>query len=96
VTDPAKTDGSYPRYPLQICEVDAQYGYLLRDTLTTVDTRHGEESELLQLSNFSLFEDKITQNLVIMLSKIGIFASGGKKAASYSETWKYEVVLPES
>ena len=67
-----RVNGSYPRYPLQIVEVDETYGTAKRDKLTVIDTRREGESELVQLSNFVLLDDRETGDIECYLTKIGI------------------------
>ena len=93
ITDPTKIDGNYPRYPLQICQVDDRYGYLLKDTLTEIDTRRPGDSELVQLSNFSLLENRETLNLEVRLAKIGQHSVDEAHHDLYSESWCYEIEL---
>ena len=92
ITDPAQTDGNYLRWPLQICEVDEDYGFLKKDTLTVIDTKREGESEKLQLSNFSILEDRETGNLEIQLAKPGQYDFDGK-STYHCESWKYIIEL---
>jgi len=94
VTDPQKTYGNYPRYPLHICEVDEKYGCLVKDTLTEIDTRREGDSELVQLSNFSLLENRETLKLEVRLARIGMHSIPGEGHDLYSETWLYEIDFP--
>lgn len=91
ITDPTKTNGNYPRYPLVICEVDGTYGCLKKDTLTVIDTRLEGESELVQLSNFTLFENRETGNLEVRLSKFGQKTFPGDPTSYATESWMYEI-----
>ena len=95
ITDPTMTDGNSIRYPLYICEVDPTYGYLLKDTLTVIDTRREGETELVELSNFHLFEDRETGILRVMLAKIGQHCTGDRGTDVASETWFYEIEFVE-
>jgi len=86
-----KIDGNYPRWPLQIAEVDETYGTLKKDTFTVIDTKRECDSDLLQLSNFSLLEDRETGDIELWLAKIGQFGKNWLRA----ETWKYRIELGE-
>ena len=86
VTDPKITKGNSPRFPLHICEVDEERTVLKRDTLTVIDTRREGESENVQLSNFTLFEDRETGEFEISLIKI---AQEDGAPSYFAETWKY-------
>ena len=88
ITDPKKTNGNAPRWPLYICQVDDEYGFLKKETLTEVDTRRDGESEEVQLSNFQLLENRETKELEIRLCKIGIING---KPWEQTESWTYYV-----
>lgn len=87
ITDPKMTNGNYPRWPLYICRVDDRYGYLLKDTLTEIDTRREGESDLVQLSNFSLMENRETKELEVRLCKIGLTDDPWER----TESWTYYI-----
>ena len=63
--------GNGPRYPLAIAEIDEEEVAVRRDSVTTVDERGMDEPVALQLSNFSILEDRETQNIEIYLTRIG-------------------------
>ena len=88
ITDPKTTNGNYPRWPLVICRVDDRYGFLLKDTLTEIDTCREGESDQVQLSNFQLLENRETKELEIRLCKIGIVKG---RAWEKTETWTYYI-----
>lgn len=81
---------NYPRYPLQIVEVDEQTGAAKKESLTVIDTRHEGETEFVQLSNFHVLEDRETGNLELTLFKYCQFDA---KEAFYGESWQYEIYL---
>jgi len=62
--------GNSPRYPLIIGEVDEDKIALKKKSITVIDTRKGNESEHLQLSNFSVYEDRETKDIVVTLSRL--------------------------
>lgn len=62
ITNPKLTYGNFPRWPLYISELDS-YGNLKKDTLTMIDTKHDEESEKVELSNFYILQDRETGNI---------------------------------
>lgn len=64
------TYGNYPRYPLVIAEVNDR-GLLVKETLTQIDTRSEDDSEKLQLSNFSILQDRETGLIELYLTKLG-------------------------
>ena len=62
-------DGNAPRYPLVIGRVDPDSLLLDRDSLFTIDTRGDDDLPSLQLSNFTLYEDRLTGDFVIRLTR---------------------------
>lgn len=52
------------------------------------------DSELVQLSNFSLLENRETLKLEIRLARIGMHSIPGEGHDLYSETWLYEIDFP--
>ena len=83
--------GSNPRWPLQICEVNEEYGYLIKDTLTLIDTRREGDTFWLELSNFNLLEDRETLDLELRLTKEGQRTVDFDKYDWYTEAWKYTI-----
>jgi len=64
--------GNRPRYPLVMAEVDEVTGFLKRDTFTVIADRDPEtDSEQLQLSNFSLLDDRETGRIELYVTKLG-------------------------
>ena len=88
ITDPKKTYGNHPRWPLYICQVDDRYGHLLKDTITEIDICREGESEDVQLSNFQLLENRGTKELEVRLCKIGLVKG---RPWERTETWTYYV-----
>jgi len=66
---PENPHGNLPRYPLVVGEVDPHSLLLRRDTLFEVDTRTEEDSPGLQLSNFNIYEDRETSELVLRVTR---------------------------
>ena len=92
IVDPTQIFGNYPRYPLQICQIDETYGYLLKDTLREIDTRREHEGSFLELSNFNLLENKETLDLEIRLTKINTHEGVRQEDGDwYCEAWEYVV-----
>jgi len=63
--------GNSPRYPLVIAEVDEDMPALKRSTVTVIDDRLPSDSRDLQLSNFSLIENRRTRCFELFLTRIG-------------------------
>lgn len=62
--------GNSPRYPLVIAEIDEEQGALKRNTVTAIDDRQPGQPTI-QLSNFSVFEDRETQQIEMYLAGYG-------------------------
>ena len=90
-TDPVKIHDNYPRYPLQIVEVDEEWGCAKKETLAVIDTRRDGEPEVVQLSNFSIIENRETGNFELYLSKYGQFKP--ERHVFDCESWKYTITL---
>ena len=59
-----------PRYPLQIAEVDEQAGAIRKETVKVIDDQGPSDSPHLQLSNFRVYEDRVTGEFVLSLARI--------------------------
>jgi len=81
-----------PRYPLYIAEVDETLPALKRETLTVIDDRDPErDSEYLQLSNFSLLENRETLDLEVYVTRLG--ERGDQPDLWTADTVKYTLTL---
>jgi len=60
----------------------------MKNTVTVIDDRDPEkDSEFLQLSNFSLLEDRETKNMEIYLTRLG--ENGGGADIWTANSYKY-------
>lgn len=85
-------NGNNPRYPLYIAEVDEDNISLKKETITVIDDRDiNKDSEDLQLSNFSIIEDRETKNIEIYLTRLGEIAGGNDVWTA--NTYKYTIIL---
>ena len=65
-------EGNSPRYPLVIVEVDEEKICFRKETITIIDDRDpAKDSESLQLSNFSILENRETNEIEIYLTRLG-------------------------
>ena len=64
-------DGNGPRYPLYIAEIDEENVAVRRESLIMVDDRGKDEPDALQLSNFSVLENRETFDIEIYLTRLG-------------------------
>ena len=67
--------GNSPRYPLVIAQLDEDKCAIMRPTLTVIDTRQAGEENTLQLSNFGVYEDRRTKEIVVALPRLFAMAS---------------------
>jgi len=63
--------GNGPRYPLYITQIDEEKMAVRRESLIPVDERMPGEPDALQLSNFSIIEDRETLDIEIYLTRLG-------------------------
>ncbi len=69
LTAPPVNNG--PRYPLQVFEIDEENMTVRKDSEVVVDDKTDAESERLQLSNFSVLENRETLDIEIGITRIG-------------------------
>ena len=67
----APPEGNGPRYPLYIAEIDEEKVAVRKESLIRVDDRGKDEPDALQLSNFSVLENRETRDIEIYLTRIG-------------------------
>jgi hypothetical protein len=85
-------NGNSPRYPLVIAEIDEDSISFKKGTLTIIDDRDPEhDSESLQLSNFSIFENRETHDIEIYLLRLG--ENGGDLDIWTADAYKYTLRL---
>ena len=85
-------EGNSPRYPLCIAEVDEQIPALKRDSFTVIDDRDPEhDTPLLQVTNFSLLENRETHDLELYLTRLGERGDGQSHTGDFwtSDAYKY-------
>ncbi len=84
--------GNSPRFPLYIAEIDERNIALKKSTLTIIDDRGPTDTSELQLSNFSLVENRETKDLELFLTRYGERADSVYSA----DVYKYTLVLFDS
>ena len=67
----APPSGNSPRYPLYIAEIDEDRAAVMKDSLVVVDDRGPDEPEAVQFSNFSVIENRETQDIEIYVTRLG-------------------------
>ena len=81
-------EGNLPRYPLVIAEVDEDKAALKRGTVTAIDDRQPGQPGI-ELSNFSLLENRETHEIELYLAGYGQNPDG-------ADSLKYTLALVES
>ena len=75
--------GNLPRRPLVIAEIDETVPALKKDTVTVIDDLRPGDSDKLQLSNFSIFENRETHAIELFLTRLGANPQDFWRANSY-------------
>ena len=86
-----RAKGNWPRSPLCLVEVQESPLALKRDTIFSVDERSFNDSPRVQMSNFRFYQDRVTGELVIFLSRYGEQSEKDWMLANY---YRYRVELP--
>jgi hypothetical protein len=91
---PSNPNGNNPRYPLVIGEVNTTSLMLDQSTLVTIDTLSTGDDSTLQLSNFSAYEDRVTHEIVLQMTRY--HASSSTSTADYTgDSYTYRIAVPE-
>ena len=85
--------GNSPRYPLVIAEVDEDTTALKRNTVTVIDDRQPGGGKALQLSNFSVLQDRETHDLEVHLTPIGANVDDFSDWPAFWESDSYKYML---
>jgi len=86
---PHPTQGNSPRYPLYIAEVAESIPALKKDTLTVMDDRDPEsDTQQVQFSNFSVFENRQTGEIELYLTRYG-----EREDWRMADAYKYTITL---
>jgi hypothetical protein len=87
---PNPPSGNSPRYPLIIAEVDEALPALRKNTVTVIDDRRPNDGPNLQLSNFSLFENRETHDFELYLTRYG---ADPNDAWNSADAYKYTLTF---
>jgi len=85
-----RAKGNWPRSPLVIAQVQEEPFALRRETITEIDRRQPGEPPLTQMSNFRFYQDRLTGDIVLFLSRFGEQDPDNFKLADY---YRYRVAL---
>ena len=86
---PENPDGSLPRQPVQIAEVDEDKVALKKDTVSIIDDRRPDDPPVVHLSNFRVYEDRETGEIVMNLARL--FERGPKDNTSPSYQYRIRI-----
>lgn len=70
-----KVDANFPRSPIVIAQVEEEPFALMRETITVIGDREGDEDEFVQHSNFRAYQDRETGEAVVYLTRFGEYGS---------------------
>jgi hypothetical protein len=79
-------NSNHIRYPLYIAEIDEEKIAVKKNTLTVIDDRQPTDSAELQLSNFSVLENRETKDLELFLTRYGEHSGSIYSANAYKYT----------
>jgi len=65
-------EGNGPRYPLYLAEIDEERAAVRKESLLLIDTRQTGEPDALQLSNFHLLDNRVTGNIELYVTLLGL------------------------
>ena len=89
---PANPDGNRPRYPLQIAEVDEAEKCLRKQTVHVIEDRQPADPLLVQFSNFRVYEDRESGELVLIMARIQERQRDDAKTDLTSPAYEYRIV----
>ena len=86
---PENPDGNRPRYPLQIAEVNENKIGLRKDSVVVIDDRREDDSPLVQLSNFKVYEDRETGVFVLTMAR---YQEKGEELTSPAYEYRINII----
>jgi hypothetical protein len=87
-----RAQGNFPRSPLYICEVQETPFALKRKTLTVIDRAQPGESPETQHSNFKFYQDRVTGDVVLHLTRYGERGAGMDRWLN-ADLYRYRVAI---
>jgi hypothetical protein len=88
--DGERAKANWPRSPLVIARVQEEPFSLIRETIAIIDRRQEGEPPLTQMSNFRFYQDRVTGEVVVFLSRYGEKDPDNFKIADY---YRYRVAM---
>ena len=90
---PVNPQGNWPRYPFVIGEVDRQSGLLIRDSVSSIDTRAPDESARMTLSNFYAREDRETGHVILHMTRLMTRQKDGQPLDWTADALQYRIEI---
>jgi hypothetical protein len=90
---PDTPKGNMPRHPLIIAEINEEIPAIIKDSVFVIDYKQESDSDDLQLSNFSVFENRETHDIELYLTRYGSLCSIAEDPIKYYESDSYRYIL---
>jgi len=84
-----------PRYPLQIAEIDPESLRVIRDSVTVIEDREGNQPEYIRFSNFRWYEDRETGDIVLFMTHDAGATGRSPGCGLDPHSYRYNIQLPE-
>ena len=85
-----RAKGNWPRSPLVVAEVQEAPFALKRSAITVIDEQAPSEPETVQHSNFRFYQDRLSGELVLFLTR---FAERDAKEWKHADYYRYRVTI---
>ena len=85
--------GNGPRFPLIIAEIDENIPAVKRNTVSIIADREPGDSELLQWSNFNVFENRETHEFELYMTNLGAKSPGDDNHEFLYESDSYKFTI---
>ena len=80
--------GNTPRYPVVAGTIDPDGLLLDRDSIMEIDTRRADDTHEVHLSNFSVYEERCTRDVVMRMTRLWV----DEEAHMRGDTYLYRIV----
>jgi hypothetical protein len=87
------TFGCDPRTTLQIAQLDIETLRVIRDSITVIETRQPDQPETIRFSNWWRYEDRETQNPVLLMTGCPGNVGRHEACAVPPHSYRYEIGL---
>jgi hypothetical protein len=90
--DGVRPNGSYPRTPLVIAEMQEQPFAIKRDTISVIDRQAPGEPPEVQHSNFRFYQDRADGSIVLLLTR---YAERSAEDWMNADHYRYHIAMPD-